>query len=64
MSKNTERRRKKDKKRHDKKEENKRNSKGLGEFSEDDKKSGKIQIFIVIGLSLAAAMYIIISLNG
>lgn len=64
MSKNSERRRKKDKKRTEKKQEIKRNSKGLGEFSEDDRKSGKLQIFLVIGISLAAAMFIIVSLNS
>lgn len=64
MAKNTERRRRKDKKRQEKKQENKRNSKGLGEFTEQDRKSGKFHIFIVIGLSLVAAMFIIVSLNG
>lgn len=64
MSKNTERRRKKDKKRAEKKQENKRNSKGLGSFTEADRKTGKVQLFIVIGLFLVAAMFIIVSLNG
>ncbi|MBT7609157.1 MAG: hypothetical protein HN576_05340 [Bacteriovoracaceae bacterium] len=63
MSKKSEKRRQKDKKRTEKKKENKRNSKGLGEFSDEDRKSGKIQIFLVIGISLAAAMFIIVSLN-
>ncbi len=63
MSKNTEKRRKKDKKRTEKKQEIKRNSKGLGEFTDADRKSGKLQIFLVIGISLAAAMFIIVSLN-
>ena len=64
MSKNTERRRKKDKKRTEKKQETKRNSKGLDTFTDGDRKSGKFQIFLVIGISLAAAMFIIVSLNS
>jgi hypothetical protein len=64
MSKNTDRRRKKDKKRTEKKQESKRNSKDLNEFTVADRKSGKFQIFLVIGISLAAAMFIIVSLNS
>lgn len=64
MSKNTERRRKKDKKRAQKIQVDKKASANKENFTPDEKKKGQFQIFLVIGIALAAAMIIVVSLNS
>ncbi|MCO4795227.1 MAG: hypothetical protein KC493_16030 [Bacteriovoracaceae bacterium] len=64
MAKNTERRRKKDKKRAQKIQMSKEASANKENFTPDEKKKGQFQIFLVIGIALAAAMIIVVSLNS
>jgi hypothetical protein len=64
MAKNTERRRKKDKKRAQKLQQKKIDGDNKENFTPDEKKKGQFQIFLVVGIALAAAMIIVVSLNS
>ncbi len=64
MAKNTERRRKKDKKRTQKIQQKKIDGESKDNFTVDEKKKGQFQIFLVVGIALAAAMIIVVSLNS
>jgi len=64
MAKNTERRRKKDKKRAQKLHQKKIDGDNKENFTQDEKKKGQFQIFLVVGIALAAAMIIVVSLNA
>jgi hypothetical protein len=64
MAKNTERRRKKDKKRAQKLQQKKIDGDNKENFTSDEKKKGQFQIFLVVGIALAAAMIIVVSLNS
>ncbi|TNF27373.1 MAG: hypothetical protein EP319_11785 [Deltaproteobacteria bacterium] len=64
MAKNTERRRKKDKLRAQKIQQKKIDGDSKENFTADEKKKGQFQIFLVVGIALAAAMIIVVSLNA